>query len=167
MVSWKVDVHYPFNVRLGRGTMIPGRCTLIATGRGITVGRRVELHEGSYLHCQDGAIGIGDDTAIGPYVVIYGGGGVTIGSSCGIASHTTIVSTSHIADNGDEPIRAQGNRRMAVSIADDVWIGTHCSILLGVSIGTGSILGAGTVLRDRVADRSVVVGAPGRVVRTR
>lgn len=167
MVSWKIDVHYPFNVRLGRGTIIPGRCTLIATGRGITIGQRVELHEGSYLHCQDGSIGIGDDTAIGPYVVVYGGGGVTIGSSCGIASHTTIVSTTHVADRSDAPIRDQGDRRMPVTIADDVWIGTHCSILLGVSIGTGSILGAGTVLRESVAGRSIVAGVPGRVVKTR
>lgn len=167
MVSWKVDVHYPLKVRLGRGTIIPGRCTLIATGRGITVGNRVELHEGSYLHCQGGAIAIGDDTAIGPYVVVYGGGGVAIGSSCGIASHTTIVSTTHVAGRTDEAIRKQGDRRLPVSIADDVWVGTHCSILLGVSIGEGSILGAGTVLRESVGSRSVVVGVPGRVVRTR
>ena len=167
MVSWKIDAHYPFNIRLGRGTIIPGRCTLIASGGGITVGRRVELHEGSYLHCQGGAIRIGEDTAIGPYVVVYGGGGVMIGSSCGIASHATIVSTTHVADRSDEPIRNQGDRRMPVTISDDVWIGTHCSILMGVSIGEGTILGAGTVLLESVGSRSIVVGVPGRVARTR
>ncbi|MDO8788270.1 MAG: acyltransferase [Sulfuritalea sp.] len=167
IVSWKADVHYPFNIRLGAGTIIPGRCTLIASGDGISIGKRVELHEGSYLHCQGGSISVGDETAIGPYVVIYGGGGVFIGTFCGIATHTAIVSTSHVADRSDVPIRAQGSREAAVNIADDVWVGMHCSVAMGVTIGEGSILGAGTVLLRSVEPRSVVVGVPGGVVRTR
>lgn len=166
-VSGKTDIHYPFRISLGTGTIIPGRCTLIASGKGIRIGKKAELHEGAYLHCQGGSIDIGNNTAIGPYVVIYGGGSVIIGDLCGIAAHSTIVSTSHITERSDIPIRAQGNKQETVTIADDVWIGMHCSVVMGVSIGKGSILGAGTVLLKSVDPRSIVMGVPGYVKKTR
>jgi len=167
LVSPSADIHYPFNILLGRGTMIPGRCTLIASGKGIVIGKGAEIHEGAYLHCQGGSITIGDHTAIGPYVVIYGGGRVRIGSDCGIATHTTIVSTSHVFARTDIPIRRQGDEKQPVTIGDDVWIGMHCSIPMGVTVGNGSVLGAGTVVLKSVAPLSVVVGVPGRVLRKR
>ncbi len=167
LVSPSTDIHYPFSIVMGRGTMIPGRCTLIASGGGIVIGKGVEIHEGAYLHCQGGRITVGDRTAIGPYVVVYGGGQVRIGSDCGIAAHTTIVSTGHVFARTDTPIRSQGDEKQPVTIGDDVWIGTHCSIPMGVAIGNGSVLGAGTVLLKSVEPFSVVVGAPGRVIRKR
>jgi acetyltransferase-like isoleucine patch superfamily enzyme len=162
-----VDIHYPFNLCIGKGTIIPGHCTIIASGEGVNIGKNVELHEGAYLHCQDNCISIGDNTSIGPYVIIYGGGRVKIGAHCGIAAHTSIISTSHNFDRVDVNIRSQGNTQQLTVIGDDVWIGTHCSVLMGTCIGEGSVLGAGTVLRKSVPPYSVVVGVPGRVLRQR
>jgi acetyltransferase-like isoleucine patch superfamily enzyme len=166
-VSLKTDIHYPFNIKIGKGTIIPGRCTLIASGNGINIGKGVELHEGAYLHCQSGSISVGNNTSIGPYVVMYGGGNITIGPMCGIASHTSIVSTSHVFDRNDIPIRLQCDKMEAVNIDEDVWIGTHCVITMGVNIAKGAVIGAGTVVLKSVESGSVVVGVPGRVIRKR
>jgi maltose O-acetyltransferase len=54
-----------------------------------------------------------------------------------------------------------------VVVEDDVWIGARVIILPGVTIGTGSILGAGSVVAHSVPAYSVVVGNPGTVVKCR
>jgi len=53
-------------------------------------------------------------------------------------------------------------------VEDDCLIGMGAVILSGAMVGTGSVIGAGAVVREgmRVAPGSLVVGVPGRVVRT-
>lgn len=52
-------------------------------------------------------------------------------------------------------------------IGDDVWIGQGAFIKSGVTIGTGSIIGARAIVLRDVPPYSIVVGTPGRVVRSR
>ena len=52
-------------------------------------------------------------------------------------------------------------------IEADCWIGEKATVLRGVTIGRGSVVGAQTVVTRDVPPLSVVVGNPGRVVRRR
>lgn len=52
-------------------------------------------------------------------------------------------------------------------VGDDVWIGTHATILPGVTIGTGAIVGAHAVVGSDVAPYTIVAGNPARVIRRR
>ena len=52
-----------------------------------------------------------------------------------------------------------------IVIEDDVWIGMNCMILKGVTIGRGSVIGAGSVVRKTVPPFCVVCGNPAKVVR--
>jgi acetyltransferase-like isoleucine patch superfamily enzyme len=54
-----------------------------------------------------------------------------------------------------------------IDIGNDVWIGTDSIVLSGVAIGDGAVIGAGSVVTKDVPPYSVVVGNPGRVVKTR
>lgn len=54
----------------------------------------------------------------------------------------------------------------AVEIGDHVWIGYGALVLPGVEIGSGSVIGAGSVVTRSVPERSVVAGSPARVLRT-
>lgn len=54
-----------------------------------------------------------------------------------------------------------------IVIGNDVWIGHKAVIMPGVKIGNGSIIGAFTVIAKDVPPYSVVVGNPGRIVKTR
>jgi maltose O-acetyltransferase len=79
-----------------------------------------------------------------------------------------IYTTNHCIARTDIPMIRQGNRPVAaVNIGDDVWIGARVIILPGVTIGSGSVLGAGAVISKDVPPFAVVVGNPGRVVRFR
>lgn len=53
------------------------------------------------------------------------------------------------------------------SIGNDVWIGTNSTILRGVSIGDGAVIGANTVVTKDVEPYSIVVGNPGRRIKFR
>ena len=59
---------------------------------------------------------MGDSTALGPYVIVYGEGGVTLGRFCGIATHTTIVAVNHKFDRRDLFIRLQGHTALGIRI---------------------------------------------------
>ena len=51
-----------------------------------------------------------------------------------------------------------------VTVGDNVWLGTNCFILPGTTIGEGSIVAAGAVVRGEVPPYTVVAGNPARVV---
>lgn len=52
-------------------------------------------------------------------------------------------------------------------IGSDVWIGTNVTILNGVKIGDGSVIGANTIVTKDVPPYSIVVGNPGKIVKFR
>lgn len=54
-----------------------------------------------------------------------------------------------------------------VVIEDDVWVGASCIILKGVTIGTGSVIAAGSVVTRDVEPYSIYGGAPARKIRSR
>ena len=54
-----------------------------------------------------------------------------------------------------------------VVIGNDVWLGTRCTILSGVRIGDGAVIGAEAVVAKDIPPYAVVVGNPARVIRFR
>ena len=71
-------------------------------------------------------------------------------------------------DGLEQPMWKQGfTPPRAVIIEDDVWIGARVTILPGVHIGKGSVLGAGSVITADVPPYAVVGGNPARVLKYR
>lgn len=54
-----------------------------------------------------------------------------------------------------------------VKICDDVWIGCNAIILKGVTIGTGAVIGAGSIVTSDIPPYAIAVGSPARVVKYR
>ena len=113
---------------------------------------------------QPDSIEIGDDVSFAAYVHIWGGGGVVIGSRVMVGTHTSITSLTH--DHGVDPMF---NTVVAkpVAIEDDVWIGSNCTIMPGVTIGRGAVIGAGSVVTHDVKPMSIVAGVPARLIKMR
>jgi acetyltransferase-like isoleucine patch superfamily enzyme len=107
---------------------------------------------------------IGDDVAFAAFFHIWGAGGVTIGDRVMIGSHTAITSVTH-----DYSLRTTRDSLIMkpVAIEDDVWIGAHCTILPGVRIGHGAVVGAGAVVTTDVPPEAIVAGVPAHFVRFR
>lgn len=108
----------------------------------------------------DPAIGAG--TWIGPFCLIDGSGGLKIGAGCDIAAGTHIYTHSTVARCVTS--RAEEARRAPVVIGDRTFIGANSVVLMGVTIGTGCVIGAGSVVTRDVPDGVCVAGNPARPV---
>ncbi len=104
---------------------------------------------------------IGQGCSIAAFLHVWGKGGVTIGNRVLIASHVAIVSQTH--DYTKHPMTESAVCK-PVTIEDDVWLGTHASIMPGVKIGRGAVIGAGAVVTKDVEPFSINVGVPARKV---
>ena len=97
---------------------------------------------------------LGFKTDIGAFSYINAKKGVTIEDEAQIGSHCSIYSVSTI-DNSSGKVVLKNNCR----------IGSHSTILPGVSIGKNSIIGAHSLVNKDIPDNVVAFGVPAKVVR--
>jgi acetyltransferase-like isoleucine patch superfamily enzyme len=109
-------------------------------------------------------VSIGSHTAIGEYVHIWGNGGVNIGSDVLIAAQCCISSLGH--DYTSSLINEKTIAKPVI-IEDAVWMGYNVTVLPGVKIGKGSVIGAGSVVSKDIPPYSIAVGNPCKVIKKR
>jgi acetyltransferase-like isoleucine patch superfamily enzyme len=91
---------------------------------------------------------------------------IIIGDRVTVGANSTIVDTDfHPLQPNLRQAQPQGAEGSAVTIEDDVFIGMNCLILKGVTIGYGSVIGAGSVVTQSVPASMVVAGNPAKVIR--
>lgn len=104
---------------------------------------------------------IGDNTFINAGVGIAACQRVTIGDDVKIGPRTSILdSTYHQLDINDEE-----DLRKPITIQNNVWIGTRCTILPGVTIGENSVVAAGSLVNRDVPKNVLVAGVPAKIIR--
>lgn len=129
-------------------------------------------------HCS-----IDDGSKVGTFVEIQKG--ATIGKNCKISSHSFICEGVHIEDNvfighnvtfiNDRFPRATNPDGSIQTDADwtmeETWvkkgasIGSSVTILCGLTIGEGAIVGAGSVVTKNVPPHTIVAGNPAKIIR--
>lgn len=97
-------------------------------------------------------------------VHMYGRGGIKIGDYVLIGPNVIITSSQHRYDIKGTPILFQGHEKKEIVIGNDVWIGANAVILPGVTIGEGTIIGAGAVVTSDTEPYSIVGGVPARKI---
>lgn len=161
-------------IRLGRGVSI-GLASYIdgLSEDGVNIGNNVSfgayariICTGSLNHIGKGC-SIGDSSGMGEYVFIGAAGGVEIGKNVIIGQSVSFHAENHNFDRTDVPIRLQGVNHKGIVVEDDCWIGANVTLLDGARVGTGSIIGAGSVVRGDVPPYSIAAGIPAKVIRSR
>ncbi|MBD1850080.1 acyltransferase [Cyanobacteria bacterium FACHB-502] len=125
---------------------------------------RSRLDQGAHLQALGGCIEIGEMTYIGPYFCAAGPGDIKIGKYCMIASHASAYANNHIFSDPNALICSQGATCKGIVIEDDCWLGTGVRVLDGVTIGKGSVIGAGAVVTKSIPPYSIAVGVPAKVI---
>ncbi|HZU88700.1 MAG TPA: acyltransferase [Stellaceae bacterium] len=152
-------------------------------GKDVRLGERVVIHHPELVNLY--GCTIGGETRIGAFVEIQAG--ATIGARCKISSHSFICDGVTIEDEvfvghgvmftNDRFPRATTETGEPQSAGD--WtleptrvcrrasIGSHATILCGLTIGEGAMVAAGAVVTRDVPPYATVAGVPARVVASR
>ena len=165
-----VTLRHPHKIDIGDNVVIDDNCLLDAKGdnnRGIVIGSSVFIGRNSILHCKNGDITIGDNTNIGFNCDIASSNRIEIGASVLIAAYSYIVGGGHGFNSTDDAIIDQGRIAKGIFIRNGAWIGAGVIVQDGVTVGEDTIVGAGAVVADDLPAKSVAVGLPARVIRTR
>ena len=148
--------------------------------QGVLLGRGVQVFHPSLVNlygCQ-----VGDESRIGTFVEIQRG--ASVGARCKVSSHSFICEGVQIEDevfighgvmftndshpratNADGQLQTGGDWQLQHTLVKrGASIGTHATVLGGVTIGEGALVGAGAVVTRDVPDHAVVAGVPARVI---
>ena len=104
---------------------------------------------------------IGKDCFIQQCCTFFGRGGITIGNGVFIGPKCNLITINH-DPNPDNRSATYGR---PIVIEDKVWIGINSTILPGVRIGYGAIVGAQSVVTHDVPPMTIVAGNPARVIK--
>ncbi len=108
-------------------------------------------------------IEVGDNFYINHYCVILDGGKVTFGDNVFIAPNCVFSTAGHPLDTEQ---RNQGlEYAYPITVGDNVWFGASVTVLPGVTIGSDTVIGAGSVVNRDIPSGVVAVGNPCRVLR--
>ena len=90
---------------------------------------------------------------------------------CSIGAGLTVVTANHATSNAQigkwftkDSKEGVGDIDRDVVLGEDCWIGSNVTLLPGVEIGRGAIVGSGSVVRSSVPPYSIVIGNPAKIV---
>lgn len=165
LTLWRECVFRKTVKKAGVGLHVYGELHLV--NKNIVVGDNVRIYPGVQFF-GDGLIKIGNNVSIGNNVMVYASakGGVQIGDNTIIAAQSYIVDMNHgIAK--DRLIREQEISAESINIGNAVWLGANVTVLKGVSIGEGAVVGAKSLVNKNIEPYSVVAGVPCRLINRR
>lgn len=134
--SGTIDVSDGLTIRSRKYNMVEIWCARDAR---LSIGKNVFLNQGVRIACSR-EISIGDNTLIGDETVIL--------------------------DNDFHGVATSAAKIAPVRIESDVWLGTRVIVLRGVTIGRGSVVGAGAVVTRSIPPYSFAAGVPAQVIKS-
>lgn len=114
---------------------------------------------------------VGKHTMITWFVLIEGGDSLAIGDRVFVGPGSKILTGTYELDGyySSEflPEGCHKNRCASITIEDDAYIGANCTILPGVTIGEGAVVGANSLVTRDLEPWGVYVGSPCKKIRDR
>lgn len=154
-------IRFPIDIR-GKAFM--------QVGKGFTTGVGCRLE--AYPEHEKTTLFIGENFQMNDYVHITAMEKVSIGNNVLIASKVYISDCTHGSYAGDEsdshPDEAPKVRKLSakpIVIEDNVWLGEFVSVLSGVTIGRGTIVGANSVVTKSLPPYVIAVGTPAKPIK--
>jgi len=137
----------------------------------IRIGRNSIISQDTWIninHREEGKIGllIGNNCFIGRRNFFSSGTLIKIGDYCLTAPNCSFLGSDHVYSSPFKPYIATGTTEDgAIDLGANCWLGANVTVLKGVKIGYGSIIGAATVVNRDIPPLSIVVGNPCRVIK--
>lgn len=133
----------------------------------LVIGDRVRLS--SLISTLELSVGIGGTMEIGDRVLINHGSSlgatklVKIGDRCNIGPQSILIDNSFHELDPDR--RNESPESAPVILEENVWLAARVIVLPGVTIGTNSVIGAGSVVTKDIPPNVLAAGIPAKVIR--
>lgn len=162
-------IHCGKSVKFEDYAEIHGLCSQgLHFGDHVTIGRGVMIRPSSYYGGDLGAgLTMGEHSSIGPHGYVGCSGKITIGNHVMFGPKCSLFAENHVFSDTDATIKSQGVFQKGITVEDDCWIGSNCVILDGVTIGKGSVIGAGTLVTRDVPAGSIVMDKRNKTIQNR
>lgn len=153
--------------RLGKGVRLWGRPVIRNRGS-LLIGDRVRML--STMAPLEIDVGRGATLEFGEGAYVNYGCSIGATLSVRIGAGSSIGSGSILMDNDFHSLEPERRNELPPSapivLEENVWLGVRAIVLRGVTIGKGSVIGAGSVVTRDIPPRSLAAGVPARVIRT-
>lgn len=164
-----VSLRNPGATVIGKSVLVDDGVSLHASkGGGLFAGDFVSIGKNTIIAAKDCTIALQSGVNIGSNCRIASQTGIEIGESTLVAAYAYIGPGNHQLpeDENDAPlISKEMEHRGGVCIGKNVWIGARATVLDGVTIGDGAIVGAHSLVREDVPAHTIVAGVPARIIR--
>ena len=126
-------------------------------GGTIKLGRIVHIKRNTEINVSKNAlIEIGNNTCINSNCYIASMSKVSIGNRCELGPGVIIVDHDHNFRDKNG-ISSGSYKTSTIEIGNDVWIGGNSVILMGTTIGSGSVVAAGSVVKGSFPENSIII----------
>lgn len=138
--------------------------------RHVQVGRESIIDPGTHFHSNDDGGGvrirIGDRCFIGRHCFFSAGERIEIADHCNVGASCNLLAAGHVYDKpttaySDAPVVSYGTMRLG----PNCWIGVGSTIVGDVSIGFGTVVAAGSLVRGSLPPLSLAAGQPAIVIK--
>lgn len=144
-----------------------GPPVFLLSTKNIYIGKRVRIFPHLRAECHGaGRIIVEDNVSIGQGFHITAMGDIRIGKGTLITGYVSITDIEHEYISTELPIFQQSNIWKRTEIGENCFIGMGARIQAGTTLGKGCIIGANAVVRGVFPDHSVIVGVPGRIIKS-
>lgn len=161
-------IHYGKFLRLGNQVYVSALSKNgIQFGDNVSIGAFSRVIVSTSLNDIGDQIVIGNNVGIGEFAYLGGAGGLQIGDECIVGQYLSCHPENHNYEDVSISIRHQGVSRKGIKIGANCWIGSKVTILDGVTIGTGCIIAAGSVVTKSFPENSIIGGVPAKLLKSR
>lgn len=144
------------------------KTVIIWNKKNLVLKNNAQIYEYAIIRARENKVIIGQNTQIGPFCVILVGDGVDIGDNVLIGPHCVFAAGQHDYKQLEKPMmEAGGISKGKIRIGNDVWIGANTTIIDGVTVGNGAVIGANSFVNKDVEPFGVYAGTPAKKITNR
>lgn len=155
------------NLKLGDLSWIGNGVKINAKNGVLKLGEKAYLNNNCDINIIEGSFSLGDNSFLNENCNVIVLGNIRIGDNVMIAPNSCLISGNHNFENKNININEQGYCKKDIVIKDNVWIGCNSIILGDVTIESGAIIGAGSVVTKNVGENEIWAGNPAKFIKKR